>query len=53
MKYSPDELQTMARTVLAAESDGDERAFMLWMVMSAATSMHPEDVRSRVVQLAQ
>jgi hypothetical protein len=48
MKYSKDELKKMAEESLKAKLAGDERYFMLIMLLSHTTGLSPDDCESRI-----
>ncbi len=50
--YSLDELAVMAQTVVLADTRDDERAFMLYMVMSSRTGLSPNKVKARIQEMA-
>jgi hypothetical protein len=51
-KYSQEQLKRMAIEVIEAESQGDDRAFELIMAMALKLGMTPNDVMTRIDQLA-
>ena len=51
-KYTPEELKTMARTVVHAEDKGDYRSIELIMKLSFKTGLNPSTVRQRIKALA-
>jgi len=53
VKYSQVQLKAMALVVLAAEVEGDERAFIFWMQVSMQTGISPDEGRTRAIWYAQ
>ncbi len=51
-KYTPHELQDMARVVIDARAAGDPRATQLLIVMSSVLDIDPELVWHKIVRLA-
>lgn len=52
MKYSKEQLQSMAKTALHAKSIGDERYFQLIMALCVSRGCHPIDVENYIKELA-
>lgn len=47
-RYTSQRLAEMARTVREAAERGDDRAFRLYLTISAITGIAPNDVRDRI-----